>query len=539
MPDQPSEGSIAGGAPRIEGTPVQGAPDAQRREDVLALLGLALVIGAYFILRYRGLWAESDTGVMTQAIRVVGDNDALAPPTSGVYVNGYGYQIVSMAIMAFTGLSVETLQILVYPLVSAALVLPAWALYRELTGSPRIASLATLLLLLVPEHLFAVLRGSHERLDRAFLLTALWLLLRSVRFRGDRPRFVVNAGLFVVMTYGLIATNALFGMSFVAALATALVVSLLARLGPHSVRGYAAETTHLFSWSSAAGVLLVGLFTWIIYPPFGPGLLALSAIPGKLISIILSGAPGFDPYTYVATAWVSTIAFLVLSTMNFVVLGTSALAWLGLGRSWLRGAVPPSLGTWVLWLLYTAFALQGAAAIMSDRTGSLQGNVQYRAFSVFSTIAVPLVALWLSRWRPGTWRRGATAVVVAAATILALAKTTLEPAVSNKWMFYTAPELQSLVWADGHQRDAATWVGPDDRLPAAYLLYFGNPAATNAWVTAFESSADVDSFLVSAPILLQSDRLEIALPSLDAMNVVYDNGDVRLLRRPPEPEAGP
>jgi len=169
--DVGSTGRTLGGGMGV--LPMSPAQETRRREEIVGLLAMAVVIGAYFILRYGGLWAESDTGVMTAAIRVVRDNGELAPQAPGVYVNGYGYQVISIAIMAFTGLSVEALQILVYPLLSAVLVLPAWMLYRELTGSARIASLATLLLLLVPEHLFAILRGSHERLDRAFLLTAL------------------------------------------------------------------------------------------------------------------------------------------------------------------------------------------------------------------------------------------------------------------------------------------------------------------------------------------------------------------------------
>ena len=224
------------------------AGEPRARDAVLALLSLALVIGAYFIWRYGGRWAESDTAVMTGAIRVVADSAALAPQASGVYVNGYGYQVVSTTIVAFTGLSVETLQVMVYPLISAVLVLPAWILYRELTGSARLATLATLLLWLVPEHLFAVLRGSHERLDRAFLLTALWLLVRTVRFGGDRQRLVAHVALVLLMLYGLIATNALFGMSFVAALVSAFVMSILAMRGPAVVRPYAIQTTRLLGW---------------------------------------------------------------------------------------------------------------------------------------------------------------------------------------------------------------------------------------------------------------------------------------------------
>src|SRR5689334_17879326 len=122
--------------------------EGRTREDLLALLGLALLAGTYFVVRYGGQWAEADTGLMAHATRVVAQTQQLAPVNDGVYSNGYGYQVVSSAIMAFTGLDIQTLQQMVYPLVAAFLVLPAWVLYRELTGSARAASLATLLLLL-------------------------------------------------------------------------------------------------------------------------------------------------------------------------------------------------------------------------------------------------------------------------------------------------------------------------------------------------------------------------------------------------------
>jgi hypothetical protein len=511
------------------GSPPSGGFGASRQ--VFALLVLAAVMGAYFVVRPGGRWAESDSGTMTEAIRAMAGSGQLVPSAGAVYDNGYGYQVVSVAIMAFTGLSAQSLQQLVYPLVSAAIVLPAWALYRELTGSVRAATLATLLLWLVPEHLFAVLRGSHERLDRAFLFIALWLLVRSLRFRGDPVRFAIHVALALIATYGLVATNALFGMSFVIAIATGLAISWIARWGPVGVRSHAVETTRLLGWTMAASAVLVVVFVGFVYPPIEYSLRALATIPGTLLSVILSGGATVNPYANVLGAWISPLAYLMLSMADFVMLGGSALVWVWLGASWLRGRRPASTGVWTLWLLYLAFAIQGAAAIVSDRTGALQGNAQYRAFAVFGTMAAPILSLAIIRWwghpRP-TWRTAAAGALGVAA-ILALLKTTLDPALSNRWLFYTTSEIDALRWADTMQADTTTWVGPDDRLVAAYQMAVGVPTQGNHWGD-FEPTSQTGAFLISDVIRLQSARLDESLPPLASADLIYDNGDVQLFR---------
>jgi hypothetical protein len=497
--------------------------------DLLGLLGLATAVGVYWVLRYQGQWAESDSGLMAQAIRVVADSTKLAPDALGVYSNGYGYQAVSLAITAFTGLRIETLQQIVYPVVSAILVLPAWTLYRELTGSRKAATWATLLLLLVPEHLFAVLRASHERLDRVFLMTALWLLIRGLRFRGDPSRSAIHTVLVLLMIYALVATNVLFGMSFVAALVTALILSWIAQRGPVGVRAMAIQTTSLFRWVSAAAALIVVAFVLFLYAPFGATLRLMVEIPGKLLALIVSGGAGFDPYAYVQTGWVSPIAFLVLTSMNIVLLVTSALIWIGLAFRWLRGSRPATSGIWILWLLYSAFALQGAASIASDQTGSLSGNVQLRAFAVFATVAAPLVAVVLSRWRPRPVLRKATSLAIGLTIVLALAKASLEPALANTWLFYSQAEIQALRWADGQQPDATIWVGPDERVVAAYAMEVGDPTFTYR-LLAYKPPVDVDAVLVSDLVRLQSVRLGIPVPPLGSKNLLYDNGEVQIYR---------
>ncbi len=506
--------------------------EIRTREDLLAVIALALVASGYFVVRFGGIWAEVDTGLMSHAIRIVVDSGQLTPTAEGVYSNGFGYQAVSLTIMAFTGLDIPTLQQLVYPLLSTLIVLPAWALYRELTGSARAATLATLLLLLVPEHLFAMFRGSHERLDRTFLFIALWLLVRSLRFRGDRRRFAIHLGLVLLTTYGLVATNALFGMSFVAVLATATALSWVAGRGLASVQRLASEAIPVLGWTCAAGALLLAVFIVFLYPPFNSSLTLLLAIPSRLLALLTTGGGNFDPYAYVASGWVSPAAFLLLSTMNFVLLVLSALVWLFLGWRWLRGGVPRSIGIWILWLLYAAFAVQGAVSIVSDRTGALQGNVQYRIFALFAPMATPLVAVVISRWNPRPWQRRLTVVALGFAAVAALMKSTLEPALSNKWLFYSTAEIEGLRWADAHQQSTRTWVGPDERLDSAYQLEVGLPTGTNVWAT-YDPPSDISSLLVSAAILRQSARLGVTVPELDSRNVVYDNGEAQLYRQRP------
>ncbi|TMQ68885.1 MAG: hypothetical protein E6K80_13505 [Candidatus Eisenbacteria bacterium] len=515
--------------------------DRRTPNELVALVGLAILAGVYFVLRPGSLWAETDSGLMAQAIRVVMNRAQLAPITPDAYYNGFGYQAVAMAIVTYTGVSIQTLQQEIFPVVSALLVLPAWALYRELTGSARIATLAVLVLLLVPEHLFAVLRGSHERLDRAFLMTALWLLIRSTRVRSEPRQYIAHVALVLVMTWGLIATNALFGMSLVAALLTALVLSWLARLLVPGLRDVATKSIRLLGWTSAASALLLFIFVVFVYPPILPTLREIGAIPESLINLVLQGGGGFDPYAGILAAWVSPTAYLLLSLTDFVVLGASAIFWLWLGWRWLRGGRPESLGVWMLWLFFAAFAAQGAASILSDRTGSLAANVQYRAFAVFAALAAPMVALALSRWPPGPRLvrlavAGVAAVVVAGASVGALVKSTLDPTVSNKWIFYTAPELEGIVWVTSRWPGMRLWVGPDDRLIAAYEMVVGGLSHADVWDLQ-DPEPDTQFFMVSEAIREQSQRVDEAMPPLASTNLVYDNGEVQVdrLRASPPP----
>src|SRR5688572_15892259 len=115
--------------------------DSSETRVLLALLSYALLIAAYFVARSWGLWSENDTAQLATGIRAVVDGGALAPRDQPFYPHGFGYAAVSSAVLAFTGLDLSALLRVVYPFTSAFLIIPAWLLYRELTGSRRAATL--------------------------------------------------------------------------------------------------------------------------------------------------------------------------------------------------------------------------------------------------------------------------------------------------------------------------------------------------------------------------------------------------------------
>ena len=53
------------------------------------------VISLYFIGRFGGRWAEADSAVFTNLIRVVIQEGHLIPASGEVYPNGYAYQAIT------------------------------------------------------------------------------------------------------------------------------------------------------------------------------------------------------------------------------------------------------------------------------------------------------------------------------------------------------------------------------------------------------------------------------------------------------------
>jgi hypothetical protein len=503
----------------------------------LALFAYAMLVSTYFVVRSGGQLAEHDTSIQASAVESSIRAGSLTPSSGVLYPNGFVYAAISAAVISFAGMDVSALQQVVYPLTSALLVIPAWALYSEVAPRGRVAQsagIAVAVLFTQPEFLFFVLRGSHERFLRFLILIALWLLVRSFRF-GDRPAlFVVHVLLFYLTVFTLIGTNTFFGVSFLVAVTSTLALAWAASKLPLDF-GFAVGTlARRLAVITTAVAGIVFLVTFYLYMPASHGLGQMNVLARRTAQLVTTTDSGTSPYSQVVSAWISPHVYFVLASSDYVLMLASAAVWLWLGASWLIGrSRPAGSHEWLLWLLYTAFAIQGALAILVDRTGLLGANLQHRSFPSFAMLAAPVVAaagVRLPLRLPLRRLFGGAALALFA--VLALLKATNEPMLSNKWTFYNPVELLPLAWSDSHLRDSGVWVGLDERLRASYDTAAGLSPRNNWWDVG-RPDFGVRLYVVTPLVTLQSARFRQPLPPIGHANRVYDDGHSQVYRARP------
>ncbi len=503
----------------------------------LVLCLYALVVAGYFVLRYDGRWTDSDTASLTKATLAIVDEGTLVP-SRAVYSHGYAYQSFSAFVAEVTGQPVADLQFWVLPLVAAGLSLAAFVMYRELTGEALAGGLATLLLFSQPDFLFAVFRGSHEKITWLAVMLALYALARSFRVAGRARSFGIYVTMFYLAAFCLFSSNAFFGSSFILALA----VSLLAGLVPSRIsvgRGageVGQKTVVRLMYVLLAATVLWFLSTFYVYPAAALILEQLKGAAARSMAVTLGRVPSFDPYATLSWGWISRGAYLGLALPSFLLGGLSFVVWLRMAIGYLRHkgqpiAEPPHL---LLWLLYGGFGVQMAIGIFLDRAGTIGGNLQQRLFPLVMLMAFPLAALPLSRLLQGRrgLRRGLLAVAltlfIAWTSAAALFKSTNDPALSNYWTFWTLPEDSGSRWADGHLRDRSVWLGLDGIRVATHAQIEGFGDGTRNSADAASPDAATRDFLVSDLDEQLGARQGEPLPNVLGEDRVYDNGTVRL-----------
>lgn len=499
------------------------------------ILLITLLIGVYFVARYAGRWTENDTAVLTEAIRSVSQSGQLIPDEGLLYSNGYAYQVIAAFILDVTGLEAAGLQQLVLPFGIVLLAVPVCLLLFEIAGSKPGAVIGSIFLFTQPEFLFVVLRGSHEKFGRLFMVLALFLLFRSFKSQGKLRIFATYVSLFYLVVYGQLASNFLIGFSFVAALAFGLAAGAILESRLAHLTKTTGATTRRLAISALTCFVIAFIFVFYLYPPARYDLYLLDGVLAKIRGLTL-GIGATNVYSGVLVAWVSPYVYFMINLANWLVILVSFLLWCWQGVRWLvKKQTPPSQGAWLLWLLYGAFGFQAALAILSDASGMF-GNLQHRLFPSFVLLAVAILTHAISRrsFIRSDFRlpKIAFAVGIFVLAIFSLIKSTNEASLVNYWGFYTVPELNAMQWFDRNLEDASLWAGFTGRLPDAMHLVQGESAANNTFY--FRDRGDIRPyFLISDLVEQQSAFVFQRLPDSSREERIFDNGSVRIYHRRP------
>lgn len=505
------------------------------RAEFYLLLAGAFLLAFYVLLRYGGLWGEADTHVFTSVIRSMLDAEELLQ-VGNVYPNGYGYQTLGVLLIHATGIELSALQLYGSVLLMVWIVFPAWLLYRDLTGSSRAGILATVLLLIQPEFLFPILRGTHEKFTRGLMLLAVYLIIRSLYARWNVNRFASWLIAFYICAYALITFNNLLASSFIVAICVSLAliwtVKRLNRLNARSAKVLAIQR---LTYAAIISLSLAFIFTFYAYKPARHNLSVFQTIGERTAALALDvEAKSANPYAAVNTGWISLRVYLMLSLANWLLLSMSALIWMWESLTWLRHRewLPGTKGHdesgLLLWAFYGAFAFVGAVSVISDLSGALGSNLQHRLFPSFAMFGAPVVAKWLAnvshnKHYTQLFLWGSIGILAIFSTL----KATNEPLFSNKWLFHTHAEMQALDWANIYLTEQRLWVEHDERLSSALSIRTGDEHLDVSLDQAIVDRGTRD-FLISNIIRRRSVRMSAPLPIHADSLRTYDNGEAQI-----------
>ncbi|AEB12399.1 hypothetical protein [Marinithermus hydrothermalis] len=514
---------------------------------LLLALGIGLAFGGYFVLRYGGYWAEQDSQFFVLRVAWMIDAGRIFYPEA--YTHGFAYPLWASTLSLLTGLDVgEMLRVYTPLLGNVFLALMGFVFFRNLLGSDRLGLVATMALFLVPELVFTVSRGNHEKLTVVFALLASLALYRGfVEMMGPRRWgvFVAWSLIYHLLAFVLITVNLVFGFLFVLAWSLAYLF----------LRGYAwgLGPRHRWVGPTAQRIALVIGTAWImgyavvwhVYPLAQVDLSLVRDAFEARFSPAEAGTlqePLPNPYAAIEEDWVSVQAYSLITAFRWVLFaGSGITALVMLSRALLRRStlrLPQSL----LLALYVAFGLEMVGAVLADLAGLTPGsNLQVRVFSYFVLVAVPLWVIgatsfvqYLARWVPRPLLQGAVGLVIAFFAVSSLLKATLDPLVSNHWLVYHPAEVEAMrtwatnvnhkvLWVGAKHRLAYAWVQsysevlPGDNLMDGTIRGGPKPRATYA-INSTLNQANMIALGVRIPPRLIGDR-------------IYDNGVAQIYRR--------
>lgn len=516
----------------------------------LWLLIVALLYGAFFVLRYGGLWIENDTGVFSNAADQLIRHGTIFYPHP--YPHGFAYTALLGGMSLLTGVGYNTMNTVVMPFIGIVLlVIPGYLAFSQMVSSPRVAAISAVILLTIPDLTFSAVRGTHEKLSMAFVCLGVYCLFKAFdAWQADsRTGRAIWIAMFLLIEFLNVATNDYFASTFTFALTlTVLFGWILLRFRRVDPGQTLAKTLTALSLVVAASWSIVFVTMFFVYPPARNDFVLLSGAIEKLSHLLATMQPSSDPYTAASSQWASSGTYQIMNLFRwFVILCSSAMWAIDLYKVVFR-RYRLDRGQFFLLSVYSAFALLVVVSVPVDFTGLAAGtNLEVRNFTYVILVGAPLVAQFIFMITHWPWTlpfshgrlsvrrpvRIAVVGVMSMMIVVGFLKTTLDPLVSNNWLFYTANEKQALKFFWTHNRQTTLWTGPDDRLAfyANARLVEVNPNRNT--IIGYNLTQFTQEYLRSPVVVTSSLALHFTMPNYHSNDRVYDNGGSQIYFRRP------
>lgn len=497
-------------------------------------------VGCYFVLRYSGYWGEIDSGLFIQMIDWFIDSERIIHP--GNYKHGYAYSVWAGNLSSFLGLSVPQLSRLYTPIIGN-LFLGAFGFvaFRHWLGSHRLGMLAASALFLVPELVFTMSRGNHEKLTVSLTLLASLTMLKSFSESRERPG-VAAAWVLIhyLTTFVLVSLNAFFGSMFIFAISIVFGAAMLILTLAYKARHTLLPIVRQLGFMVIVSWLIMSLVNWYVYPHEGHTANLLERVFDGFYAVHSSGEATSDPYAMVRYDWVSREVYHLISSFRYILFAVSFVTWLVLFVITLATLKRVQLARLLLVALYGAFSMLLALGVAIDFLGLDAGsNWQVRIFTYFSSFAVPFFVLGIAsitqlllRFLPRRVVLYPLATLMVGLAVLSLMKATLDPLVSNRWIGYKPTEVRAMDFWFTRREPSRLNISMHNRLIFSYVMHYG-------WRPGFRGYIEMSN-VPQAPHIVRStvsraNSLAWGTPETPLLleNPIYDNGETQIIHRRP------
>ncbi len=501
----------------------------------LILTGFAYA--AYFVLRYGGLWSENDTAVFTSVTSHMLVHQSVLFP--GQYTHGFGYPAWLGSLSLLTGISVPVMNTIVMPFIGMLLfIITAYITYRTFLKSEKLGALTVLVMFATPDVMFTILRGNHEKLNIALMLWAFVMMIKA--FGSIKNGLLRNSAVWIGLFYLFALVNATVNDYFASIFAFVITLTfvggwLLVKLKVPGTLRYHTQILHLASYVLGSWLLVLWIMIYI-FPPAGQDFTLAHGAFNKLIALILTRHASSNPYAAPVQEWAGKTDQFLVESFRWLLSGVSMAIWLSKLWKIIWRKEPVSFEHLFLVALYGAFGFLVALAIPLDFTGMNAGtNLEVRNFPYYALMAAPVMvwgilpALQRLKAAPRLWISAFSALLLMGFVLIGLLKSTLDPAISNQWLFYTPAERQALTEFGKHSQSTMIWTGPDNRLPHAFQMWHPRNSGNNA-VTGYSFTTGDRDLLISPEVIANSLVQNKPVPPYLNQNRIYDNGQAQIYR---------